>query len=110
MSQTTRLVIVSRPTFIKAELWHNPAIINDVLEVSHSPVVECTDECFTPVVDFLSARCSREYNWERFEDASYMFGERIQTEHTIYAACPGDSVEHNCVNARMERVDRERKC
>lgn len=101
-------VITNKPTFIEASLWRHPSVINDLFEVLISPVVEETDECYQPVLDFLSVHCTREVDWDREDSDDFFFGECIRTEYRVYAVCPGGSIEHNCACVRTERVEEGR--
>lgn len=107
MTKTRVREIASEPAFVEALLWNSSTIINDLLEVLTSPVVEETDDCYSPVIDFLSAHCTREMDWDRFDNPDFFFGESIRTEYRVFVTCPGDAVEHNCQHARKERVGGE---
>lgn len=104
MTDTDVSHLVREPSFIEASVWRSPHTLNPLLEVLASPVVEETDDCYAPVIDFLSAHCTRETDWGRFTNPNYFFGESIRTEYQVFTVCPGESVEHNCVHARSERV------
>jgi hypothetical protein len=103
--QTQKRTAVVEPIqhCLEAWLWQAPTIANDILEVLRSPMVETTDDWYSPISNFLTDRCSREINWDTKEDPDFFLGECIRTEYRIYPECPGERVEHNC--AKMRRND-----
>jgi hypothetical protein len=70
-------------------------------------LVEETDAAYAPVADFLADHCTKEINWDSFENPDFMFGECVYTEYRVFTQCPGDGIEHNCVNARKERYEQK---
>lgn len=96
MTNAAKIDLASHPRYLEAWLSRQEGSTDSVLVILASPIVGPSDEWRKPINEILSRSCSRVTEEVTTKDPFWNFGRFTRTEHTVYATCPGNEVEHSC--------------